>query len=76
MGEAYIPELGQILWGRQLDIWRGHDDSGTPITMDKTKQEKYRTKWRRMANLPQVPKESLPQLQRQLPPKPCNCGEK
>ena len=61
----YIEELQRELEGRQLDIWRGHDDEGKPV-LTPEKCEAYRRLWRRQAKTQEVV--------RQPSVKPCNCG--
>jgi len=62
----FIEKLQRELYGRQLDIWRGHDDQGKAVlTADKC--EAYRRLWRRQAKTQEVV--------RQPTVKPCNCGK-
>lgn len=45
MGSMFIEILNKELNGRQLDIWRGHDDAGKPIDMSYVRREAYRKFW-------------------------------
>jgi hypothetical protein len=61
----YIEELKKELVGRQLDIWRGHDDEGKPLNLPADKLESYRRLWRRQAKT----QEGVRQQE------PCGCGK-
>ncbi len=52
---VFIPELGEKLSGRRLDIWRGHTEDGKPLNMPAAKREAYRTLWIKRALSPKEP---------------------
>lgn len=53
MGHAFVPELGREIGGRVLDLWRGHDDAGTPL--DPQRCAAYRNTLRAAAARPAPP---------------------
>lgn len=63
----WIEELQRELTGRQLDIWRGHDDNGQPIDLPEHKRQEYIKRWRTQRGL------LRPGQPVQQPRKSCNC---
>jgi predicted GH43/DUF377 family glycosyl hydrolase len=76
----WIEELRRELYGRQLDIWRGHDGDGRPIDLTPEMRQQYLDRWRGLPEPTAAPKRQTtprPASTQGPPPRKCgSCGKK